>query len=215
MTKSRQTARALELYRQAEQAVHAAGYSWEPEWQRARCLVGFTERDVLRESAWVILCSGFKESIVRNVFDYVSLCFCDWEDATEIAKRRHACIETASWRFGNRRKLNALAEIAVLVADSGFDSFRAVVETDPICELQKLPFIGPITSWHLAKNLGFNVTKNDRHLARLAEAYGYADSHELCRMIAKRTGEMESVVDLILWRFSVLNAQRQPVFHFS
>jgi len=203
----RRKSKAADLYRTAEHNVQASGFAWEIEWQRERCRKPFSERDLLRESAWVILCSGFRESTVRNLFDYVSLCFCDWESADEIARNRTACIATASSRFGNARKIDAIAQVADLVTDTGFDQFRLLIQVDPIKQLQNLPFIGPVTSWHLAKNLGVNVAKNDRHLARMAAGLGYKDAHDLCEDVSEATGELISVIDLVLWRFAAITPQ--------
>jgi hypothetical protein len=196
---------ALALYRQAYDSVRAAGFAWEAEWQRQRVFETFTERDFLRESAWVVLCSGFREASVRRVFDYISLCFCDWESATEITRNQRACIETAASAFANQRKLGAIASIASVVDEHGFGLVKAELFKDPINKLQVFPFIGPITSWHLAKNLGFNVAKNDRHLARLATAHGFADAHDLCELISNATCEPQKVVDIVLWRFATLS----------
>lgn len=207
--------RALNLYDDATRAIHAAGYGWEPEWQRTRATSPMTERDFLRESAWVVLCSGFRERVVRDVFGYISLCFCDWEGASEIAGRRDACVRTALGRFRNERKLTALADIAAMVDDTGFDVLCERLRDDPVTELQVFPFIGPVTSWHLAKNLGFNVAKNDRHLARLAADHGYEDAHQLCRVIARKTGELESVIDVVLWRFATLRSDKQLSLQLS
>jgi len=38
--------------------------------------------------------------------------------------------------------------------------------------LQQLPFIGPVTAFHLAKNLGIEAVKPDRHLCRLSKLLG-------------------------------------------
>lgn len=196
--------KAVNLYREAEHHVLAAGFAWEIEWQRERCLQPFSERDLLRESAWVILCSGFREATVRAVFDYISLCFCDWESSDEIVRHRSACVATASARFRNIKKIDAIARVAEIVAEMGFDNCRRLIQADPIEELRKLPFIGPVTSWHLAKNLGLQVAKNDRHLARISTRLGYEDAHELCREVSDSTGELVSVIDVVLWRSAAL-----------
>jgi hypothetical protein len=195
---------AVDHYRMAVQSVQAAGFAWEIHWQRERHLESFSERDLLRESAWVILCSGFREATVRKVFDYISLCFCDWESSVEIARNRSACIATASARFRNGKKIDAIARVADLVTEAGFDQIRRLIQVDPIRHLQLLPYIGPVTSWHLAKNLGLDVAKNDRHLARMALGLGYADAHDLCGEVSEATGELVSVVDVIFWRFATL-----------
>jgi len=198
------TGRAIALYEQAQSHILLAGYGWEPEWQRRRFIEGFTEQDLLRESAWVVLCSGFRESYVRKVFDYVALCFYDWESSNTISLNKAICIETALCRFGNRRKLKAIAEIADIISENGFQRVRLEISASPVEALQVFPFIGPITSWHLAKNLGFNVAKNDRHLARLANANGFSDAHMLCTEISRATGELIGVVDVVLWRYAVI-----------
>lgn len=55
---------ALSLYKTAHEEV-LAGFANEITWQRQRAGYQFTERDLLRETAWVILCSGF-QGIVRK-----------------------------------------------------------------------------------------------------------------------------------------------------
>jgi hypothetical protein len=94
-----------------------------------------------------------------------------------------------------------------VIHDHGFGPLRAKLSEDPITELQAFPFIGPTTSWHLAKNLGLNVAKNDRHLARLANVCGFSDAQELCDVISDATGELSNVVDVVLWRFATLHPQ--------
>lgn len=194
----------VNLFRVAERTVRAAGFGWEIAWQRRLTHREFTESDFLREAAWVILCSGFREAVVRKVFDYMSLCFCDWESAREIQRNRASCIATASARFRSPRKLSAIADIADLVAESGFQLFQAQLKRSPIQELQKLPFIGPVTAFHLAKNLGIDVAKNDRHLVRIANTLGFPDAHALCDGIAIAVGEPISVVDIVLWRYAAI-----------
>lgn len=44
----------------------------------------FSESDLLGELAWVILCSGFRERVVRRIFGKISLCFFDWASAATI-----------------------------------------------------------------------------------------------------------------------------------
>ncbi|SRR5579871_1365872 len=202
---------ATDLYKMAECYTRAAGFGWEADWQRSRVFGDFSERDLLRETAWVIMCSGFRESTVRCCFGYISLCFCDWESAREIARHRRACIDTAAARFQNYRKLNAIVNVADTICEAGFSRLQSRIHREPIVELQQFPFVGPTTSWHLAKNLGLNVAKNDRHLAKFAEQYGFSSAHTLCQVIADMTGEPKSVVDIVLWRFATLFSGPQSV----
>lgn len=195
----------LELFQTAKNTVIKSGYGWEIEWQRELKFDSFSEPDFIRETAWVILCSGFKESTVRKYFDYISLCFCDWESAEEILENHQSCVLTASSVFKNKKKLDAIIKVTESIREEGFLEFKKVIQESPIQKLQELPFIGPITSWHLAKNLGLNVAKKDRHLARMAFNWGYLDAHEFCSDISELTGEPDSVVDVILWRFAAIS----------
>jgi hypothetical protein len=150
----------------------------------------------------VILCSGFREQIVRKTFDWISLCFCDWESAREIVVNAARCRSTALAVFRNPRKIDAIIKTANRVDETGFRLLKNAVISNPISELQKFPFIGPITSWHLAKNLGFRVAKPDRHLSRVATLFGYRDAHGLCKAVALATGESADVVDIVFWRYA-------------
>ena len=103
--------------------------------------------------------------------------------------------------FANRRKHEAVTAVAARIAVEGFASFQRLVCADPISKTLELPFIGRITSLHLAKNLGFDVAKPDRHLVRLKDLLGYEDVDTMCSFIAAATGDPVRVVDLVLWRY--------------
>ena len=188
--------------------VRKAGLTAEVMWQRDANFDEFTESDLLREHAWVALCSGFRESIVRRVFDHVSLCFCDWESSEAIASSGEICCLTAAASFSNKAKLQGILSAAQQVNAKGFKEFKRSVLADPIRQLQSLPYIGPITSWHLAKNLGLDVAKPDRHLVRVSEFLGFRDADHLCRELAASTGEQANVVDLIVWRYIADNPEQ-------
>ena len=193
--------RAFQIFRRASEYVAKAGLADEIRWQRASTLQAFTESEFLRESAWVILCSGFRESIVRRMFDQFSLCFCDWESASSIARNSTVCKRSAAVIFGNRKKLDAIAAVSHAITTVGFRRFKRLVLLNPISQLQTLSYIGPVTAWHLAKNLGMDVAKPDRHLLRVSTLLGFEDVLTFCREIATKFNEETKVVDLIVWRY--------------
>lgn len=170
-------------------------------WQAQSDLCEFTESDLLREAAWVILCSGFREAYVRSCFSFVSLCFCEWESAALICENADLCRVTALSRFGNARKIEAIINTAKYVRETGFNIYKMAVLQDPITSLRCLPYIGVITAFHLAKNLGANVAKPDRHLSRFAAVQGFHNAHALCSAVAQATGDAQNVVDVVLWRY--------------
>src|SRR5437868_6319744 len=100
-----QSKQAIELFQMAWNYVETAGFISEVEWLRARSAVDFTETDLLRETAWVVLCSGFRESVIREKFDYISLSFCDWESSDAIVASHPACVDAALASFRNFSKL--------------------------------------------------------------------------------------------------------------
>ena len=148
-----------------------------------------------------MLCSGFREATVRRVFDHVSLCFCDWESADSIQRHAGVCLSSARASFRHEAKLRAIIECARLIAQSGFSNWKACILENPLLQLQRLPYIGPITVLHLAKNLGLDVAKPDRHLVRVSQSCGYRRARDLVEALATVNGEEVKVVDLILWRY--------------
>jgi hypothetical protein len=162
----------------------------------------FSETDLIRELAWVILCSGFREKVIRRLFPKISLCFFDWSSCELISRNSHICVATALDLFQSKPKIIAIADSASLVQEYGFDILSADIMQNPVQTLQKFPFIGPVTVFHLAKNLGFDLAKPDRHLLRLSIRHGYADVHEFCSRVAKATGESVRAIDTLFWRVS-------------
>jgi hypothetical protein len=189
-----------------------AGLDAEVEWQRNADFEMFSEAQLLREVAWVILCSGFRESIVRRTFGHISLCFFDWESAILVREHGELCVRAAMDSLRNEAKLRAIVTCANIVSSVGFDQLKGTLQRDPMVELRRFPFIGPITVWHLAKNLGLDVAKPDRHLARLASLCGYSSAGELCQDVSQMSGEAVKVVDLILWRYMADHSGRLPGF---
>lgn len=188
-------------YETAKTWIERSDFSGEIHWQAELQPADFSESDFLREYAWVVLNSGFREAVIRKYFDYISLCYCDWSSAKEIFELGDVCSNAAARAFGNIKKLRAITRTAGVLDQIGFANFKDSLIADfDFC--QSLPFIGPITARHLAKNLGFDVAKPDRHLARLAMQFGYCSVHDMCLAISERTGDRLSVADIVLWRFA-------------
>jgi hypothetical protein len=200
---------ALRLFDLAALYAAAPEHRGEVDWQRNVKFEDCRETDLLREAAWVILCSGFRERTVRQIFDKISLCFCDWESAEVIVASDPTCRLAATPIFANEAKLSAIVDVARHVHAVGFVNFHGDIQTAPLQELQKLPFIGPVTVWHLAKNLGLNVSKPDRHLVRVSSELGFRDTEHLCSEIAQERNEQQNVVDLVLWRYLADNPTSQ------
>jgi hypothetical protein len=196
---------ACRVFSIASQYIEDANLQGEVEWQRSTVWHAFLESDLLREAAWVIACSGFREATVRKAFDYMSLCFCDWESADSIVANASLCVNAARRVFDNDRKLSAIIGVAGRIKDVGFADLKAEILRDPLAQLQAFDYIGPTTCWHLAKNLGLDSAKPDRHLNRLAAQFGFDDAFTFCMYLADEFGEQIRVVDFVLWRYAADN----------
>jgi hypothetical protein len=202
----------LRGYLLAKKFVITAGFQDEIDWQEDRSLARIEEPDFLREAAWVVLSSGMREAVIRKHFPAVSVAFCEWESALRILERKERCREQALTVFGHRGKIDAILEIARRVGYEGFQAVKDKISQQGPTYIQTLPFMGKATAFHLAKNLGLDVVKPDRHLVRVSEFAGYPSPHEMCVQIAESLGERVSVVDLVIWRFATLNTNYVHVF---
>ena len=191
-------------YVKAKTKVLAAGYGDEIIWQRNLRGEDVTEHGFLKECAWVILSSGMRESVVRKKFPDISEAFFNWSSAEEIVWHHERCVSSALVFFRHERKIEAIAQCARIVHAKGFGTLREELALNPIAVLQKFPYMGPATSYHAAKNIGFSVAKPDRHLCRIAELSGYQDPSDLCKALAEYIGDPIAVVDVVLWRFATL-----------
>jgi hypothetical protein len=181
-----------------------AGYAAEIDWQDGLRPAEITESHLLRETAWVILSSGFSERSVRARFPSISAAFFGWRSASAIVSNRARCRRRAVAAFANVPKVDAILEFASYLCTAGFESVREAFLEDPIPFLTQFRYLGPVTSRHLAKNLGVRLSKPDRHLLRVSSAAGYTSPEELCCDLADGLDESVGVVDLVIWRHAVL-----------
>jgi hypothetical protein len=103
--------------------------------------------------------------------------------------------------FGHKLKVKAIKEVLAnrhelfaSFCETQFEDTNAILD---FCE--SLPHIGGITKYHLAKDLGCDVAKPDRHLVRISAKYDMT-TEELCEKLSNETGDSIAAVDFILWR---------------
>ncbi len=202
----------VESYLTAREIVINKGFAAEIDWQESRCLSMLSESEFLEEVAWVILNTGMRESIVGRHFSKISSAFLHWVSAEAIVRNLTSCEAEAVKVFNHPRKISAIGSTCEKVAYTGFDMFREKIRLGGIDFLQTLDFIGPVTKYHLAKNVGLDVVKPDRHLLRLTKAANFKCPKDLCQVIAEVTGDKISVVNLVLWRYATLDPQYTVLF---
>lgn len=194
-------------YLDARDFVTERGFGPEIDWQEERDVAQLTERSFLREYAWVVVASGISEKVARRVFDRLCSPFHQWRSAKEISASHEWCRMVGLASFRNERKIDAILETCRRVSAIGFAEVHAALLWAGLDFILTLPYMGPATSRHLAKNIGLDMAKPDRHLVRLSRFLGYATPAALCGDIASATGDKLSVVDLVLWRYSTLDRQ--------
>jgi hypothetical protein len=195
----------VDFYLFAKSIVLGEGFGHEVSWQDGRHFGEVTETVFLGEAAWVVLSSGMRETVVRNKFTSLSAAFNNWASARDILEHTGLYRRNAFRVFGHARKIDSIIQIATEVDRRGFECFKEKILEEGVSFLQSLPYIGPATSYHLAKNLGLDVVKPDRHLLRIAALLGYDNPADFCKAISTSVGDRVSVVDVVVWRYATLN----------
>ncbi|OPX61892.1 hypothetical protein [Methanoregula sp. PtaB.Bin085] len=192
-------------YAFAKTIVQDEGFQDEISWQSTLCFNDLNETTFLREIAWVILTCGMKESIIRNRFEDISRCFFQWSSAQKILSNREKCQRSALKIFNNEQKIAAILYAADQINNIGFKTIKRKIQSNPITFLQTFDYIGPVTVYHLAKNIGLPVAKPDRHLVRIATQENYPDVQSFCGDISRMSGDPIPVVDIVFWRFATID----------
>ena len=198
----REEAAIAQAYLWAKREVLASSYK-EELLSETRSPDDISESQFLRELAWVILSAGMAELVVRSKFADISASFLEWRSARSISESAEECVTNALCHFRHEGKIRAIASAAcTLSAAPSFEDLKEKILRDPIGELQSFAYIGPITAFHVAKNIGIGVAKPDRHLTRLARSSGFESVENFCGTIARFLGEDIRRVDSVLWRFA-------------
>lgn len=191
-------------YLNAKSTVIDAGHAPEIAWQAAVGHQPVTPRLFVREAAWVVLSAGMSEAVIRGVFPALERALRGFSPAA-LSRDGTAARADALTLFAHEGKIDAILRIAETARRLGAAGLATGLR-DPEPFLRTLPYIGPVTWRHLAKNLGTPVAKADRHLVRLAAATGRQDVDVMCAEISDWLGEPVAVVDVVLWRWAVLHA---------
>lgn len=171
----------LNRFRRVELALRQAGYAPIIEWSES--ILPPADADAFaREAVYVVCNSGFRNSVAVPIFERC------------MAALRNG--RSASTEFGHQGKHQAIDHIWT-EREKLFVAY--VAHGDKIAFLRKIPWIGPVTSYHLEKNLGGDHAKPDVHMERLARR-DQTDPHKLCRRLARGTGYRAATIDTVLWR---------------
>lgn len=179
-------------FRILEAALRERGYGPTIDWFEA--VEGPADADDFAAQAIYVICnSGLRVTVAAPIAEKCMIALREGRSAGDV--------------FGHQRKVAAIDFIwrdrAAL-----FDGYRRAI--GKLDYLAALPWIGPVTKHHLAKNLGAIAAKPDVHLIRLANAEGTTPAR-LCRRLARLTGYKIPTIDSVLWRAcadGLLNSRR-------
>lgn len=132
------------------------------------------------ETIWVILNAGMKMQVARTIQGRVMPLL--------------LAGESSAGGFGHKLKCRAMDEVWSNRVKL-FAKWNAAV--DKLAFLESIPHIGAITKYHLARNLGLDFCKPDRHLVRIAAP---ETPLVMCQRLADATGDRIGVVDCVIWR---------------
>jgi hypothetical protein len=141
-----------------------------------------TAEEFASEAIFVICNSGMRFTVAQGIFERCMNALRQGASSSEV--------------FGHAGKCGAIDQIW-FEREQLLAAYREADDKVAWCET--LPWIGGITKYHLAKNLGADVAKPDVHLQRLGHANG-CSAAELCRRLAEASGLRVATVDVVLWR---------------
>jgi hypothetical protein len=179
-----------------------SGYAEDVDWAEGLGRVKVDAHYVVQEGAWVILNSGFRYAVARKLWPRMLDAFHGFEPERVDA----SCLPAARLVLRHEGKLAAMVELARVVRAEGVEAILLDARDPP--RLTRLPYIGRITCWHLAKVLGVDCVKPDVHLQRAATVAGYPSALALCQDIRDTIGDRLTVVDSVLWRYGEQQQKR-------
>jgi len=172
--------------------------------------------DFLREYAWVVFNSGMKMQTIRRRWPGLQNAFKQW-DHRAIVENEVEIRSSALQNLNHPGKVDAVIRLARMLSGQDWRVLKREILDSPIIVggrnlmppaqffdfTTKLPWLKEANKRYFAKNLGFDLAKNDRHLRQLASEYGYAEDGESVQQFVEKVSECVceriSVVETVLW----------------
>jgi hypothetical protein len=171
-------------YLNIRQCVIDAGYDHEYKWAE-NIQPPKDSTDFFMEYMWVVLNSGMKEQIARKIQEKILNAIIAGQKINDV--------------FHHKGKAKAIQDM-IDNKNKIFEQFLGCTsEEDKLDFCRKLPWIGKITCYHLAKNVGVNIAKPDRWLERIAEKSGES-VQGMCKRLSEESGDRITAVDTVIWR---------------
>lgn len=158
----------------------------------------FGPKRFLGEYTWVIFTSGFNASIVSAKYEQIARTLSQFDPK----KVQEGIVRKGMKIIRHEAKWRAVLDCARTLQRTPWEEFRAEYLSS-LDAMEKLPRIGPVTKYHLARNIGFDCVKPDLHLVRAAERFGAASPEHLCRYLQAHHQDGSSLllsqIDYVIW----------------
>jgi hypothetical protein len=182
-------------YLHAKRRIIEAGFANDIDWAEGLAKVVPDAHYVMRETAWVIINSGFRAKVAQKLWPRLRFAFNEF--VPQLIDETN--FKAAMAILAHEGKMKAIVKVAEIITRDGIGQILEDAKDPP--RLTRLPFIGKITCYHLAKVLGVDVVKPDVHLTRAAVAAKKPSPLALCEAIRNAIGDTLTVVDSVLWRY--------------
>jgi len=184
----------------------------------------FTPDEFANEVFYVICVAGFKQTTAKKMCNKV---------IDFINKYPNPTVDGLLTIYKNKNKINAIVKVWNNRVQLHDEFYKLSNPEEKLNFLSKLPHIGNITKYHIARNLGINFVKYDIWIQRLGVAlYGnieYAKivsnsklNPEIKKMCDKMFSDLEAqinekvgYIDVVLWKAcqqGLLKIDRDKVF---
>ncbi len=152
------------------------------------------------EYVWVVHATGFNAKVVGKMMGGLVAAYGGVAELS--SKGRDEAVAPVLMVCNNPQKAGAVWKTSRILRDGaakhGWEAYRDAHLSDPV-KLAELPYIGRITCYHLARNIGLlEFVKPDLHLIRMADHWGYEDPVSMCEAV-RPDGMPLGIVDLVLW----------------
>ena len=168
-------------YLDLKEAIIKHGYEYDITWSENIKLCD-NSADFVIQHIFVVCNSGMKAQIAQGIYEKILQAIIDHRDISTVFKYEGK-VEAMKEVIKNQKMYFGLYQMAINKIDF----------------LEAVPFIGPTTKYHLAKNLGVDCVKPDRHLVRIAKTYN-TNCFDMCQKLSDIIGDSVATVDTVIWR---------------
>lgn len=191
---------SLEAYYEHAHEMCEECYSDQLYYYRVLRFEKVSAKDFWNEYIWCVYTSGFNARVVSKQFFDLLKAYNSWMTlATQNRWLEVARINRNAAKYqAIRRTAELMHRYETTPQADWWQQFKHdYLETPEL--MRQLPFIGSVTCYHLARNLGLDAVKPDLHLVRLSDHFEWPDPLSMCMFLAGLYNERPGVVDLILW----------------